>query len=652
MSKTSKPKLKGIHHVDAQGRRVGHKIPKAEPSRADQVDGATVRRLVAYIGRNYKLRFSAVILFIIASAVVNAVGSLFIGSVIDDYITPMLRQSHPNFAPLLHVVIVMACIFAGGALCTLLYNRIMVTISQGIQKDIRDEMFANMQQLPIRYFDQNAHGDIMSHFTNDTDTLRQMLSIALPQSISALVTVVAVFIAMLATSLVLTFLVVVTIAVMIWISGKVTGASSRYFIRQQNALGVVNGNIEEIMAGQKVVKVFNHEAAAQADFDAKNETLFKNAESANTFANILMPIMGNLGNVQYVLVALVGAVMMLSGHTALTLGGLVAFLNLTKSFSMPISQMSQQLNAIIMALAGAKRIFTLMDEVPEADGGDVTLVNAIVKNGQLLEADHRTETWAWRAPDADGAVHYRAMRGEVRLEHVDFEYEANKPILHDITIHGKPGQKIALVGATGAGKTTITNLINRFYDIASGEIQYDGIDIRRITKPALRRSLGVVLQETNLFTGTVMENIRYGNLDASDAEVIAAARLANADEFIRLLPDGYDTMIDGSGGNLSQGQCQLLAIARAAVANPPAMILDEATSPIDTRTEALVQAGMDKLMIGRTVFIIAHRLSTVRNADAIMVMDHGRIIERGSHDELIAKGGVYYQLYTGNAELE
>jgi ATP-binding cassette subfamily B multidrug efflux pump len=648
-----KRKFKDGHFIDEQGNRMDHPIPKAAPSRADAVDGATIRRLLAYIGRNYRFRFTAVVIFIIVSSIVGALSSLFIGNVVDDFITPMLKQSHPNFAPLLHTVIVMGVVFAVGAVCNLLYNRIMVTISQGIQKDIRDEMFTKMQDLPIKYFDTHAYGDVMSRFTNDTDTLRQMLSIAIPMSFSALISIVAVFISMLVTSLPLTLLAVICVALMIFVSGKITGMSSKFFIRQQNSLGVVDGYIEESMSGEKVIKVFNHEDASIKTFDQKNEQLFRDAERANTYANILMPVMGNMSNLLYILVAIVGALMMLSGHTALTLGGLIAFLNLTKSFSMPIGQISQQLNSIIMALAGAKRIFTLMDEMPEEDDGDVTLVNAIIRDGKLLEADHRTETWAWRLEDrSKNVIHYRKLEGAITLDHVDFEYEANKPILHDITIHGKPKQKIALVGSTGAGKTTITNLITHFYDIERGQIRYDGIDITRIKKADLRRSFGLVLQETNLFTGTVTDNIRYGKLDASDAEVHAAARLANADEFINLLPNGYDTVISGNGEGLSQGQAQLLAIARCAIADPPAMILDEATSSIDTRTEALVQAGMDKLMIGRTVFIIAHRLSTIRNADAIMVMDHGRIVERGTHDELIAKHGMYYQLYTGKLELD
>lgn len=608
---------------------------------------------MGYLQGRYKWRFAVVLVLIILSALASVAGSLFIGNVIDDYITPMLTQAVPNFAPLLRAIGVMAGIYLIGVLSTLFYNRVMVTIAQNILKDIRDEMFKGMQRLPISYFDTHSHGDIMSHYTNDTDTLRQMMSQSIPQTFSSLITIVSVFFAMLFTSWPLTILVLVTIYLMIMLSGKIAGASSRYFVRQQDSIGVVNGYIEEMMHGQKVVKVFCHEEASKEGFDARNEDLFENASAANTYANILMPIMANCGNLQYVLVAIVGAVLMLNGITPLTLGGLVAFLTLTKNFSMPVSQISQQLNAIIMALAGAKRIFTLMDEAPEEDEGYVTLVNVSRRDGELVEANRRTGLWAWKHPHkADGSVTYHELKGEVRFYNVDFEYVVNKPILQDITLYAEPGQKLALVGATGAGKTTITNLINRFYDIADGKIRYDGININKIKKPDLRRSLGIVLQDTNLFTGTVMENIRYGNLSASDDEVMAAARLANADDFIRRLPQGYETLLDSEGGSLSQGQCQLISIARAAVADPPVMILDEATSSIDTRTEALVQAGMDSLMIGRTVFVIAHRLSTIKNADAIMVMEQGRIIERGDHDTLMAEHGEYYQLYTGGLELE
>ena len=513
-------------------------------------------------------------------------------------------------------------------------------------------MFAHMQTLPIRYFDTHTHGDIMSHYTNDTDTLRQMISQSIPQMFSSLITVISVFCAMLSVNVWLTLVIIVCITFILNITKFIAGKSSTYFIRQQASIGDVNGYIEEMINGQKVIKVFCHEEAAKDIFNEKNANLCEDATAANMFANVLMPIMNNLGHLQYVLIAIIGGAMALNGVSGLTLGAIASFLQLTKSFNGPISQISQQLNAVIMALAGAERIFKLMDEVSEDDNGEVTLVNARYKDGKLEEADHRTELWAWKVPQADGGFHYEELKGEVRFYDVDFGYTEEKIVLHNITLYAEPGQKVAFVGATGAGKTTITNLINRFYDIADGKIRYDGININKIKKSDLRRSLGIVLQDVNLFTGTVMENIRYGNLEATDEECIAAAKLANADSFIRRLPQGYDTVLSGDGSGLSQGQRQLISIARAAVADPPVMILDEATSSIDTRTEAIVQKGMDRLMLGRTVFVIAHRLSTVQNSDVIMVLEQGHIIERGPHDDLIAQKGKYYQLYTGAFELE
>ena len=547
----------------------------------------------------------------------------------------------------------MAVIYAIGVGASLMYNWCMVSVAQGVLKDIRDDMFSHMQSLPIRYFDTHSHGNIMSFYTNDTDTLRQMISQSLPQLFSSLITVIFVAVAMIRISIVLTLLVVLCLVAMLWIARKVTAKSGKYFVEQQQSIGQVNGYIEEMVNGQKVVKVFCHEEAAKEGFDKLNEELCTDAYLANKYANILMPIMANFGHFQYVLLAFIGGLLAISGQTALTLGAIVAFLQLSRNFTNPISQMANQVNFVIMALAGASRIFTLMDEEPEQDEGYVTLVNAERDAaGNIREAGHHTGFWAWKHPHHDSSVTYTPLEGDIQLHDVDFAYEEGKTILHDITLYAKPGQKVAFVGATGAGKTTITNLLNRFYDIEDGKIRYDGININKIKKDDLRRSMGIVLQDTNLFTGTVMENIRYGNLDASDDEVIAAAKLANADDFIRRLPHGYQTMLTSNGAELSQGQRQLIAIARAAVADPPVMILDEATSSIDTRTESLVQKGMDALMKGRTVFVIAHRLSTVRNSDAIMVLDHGKIIERGSHEELIAQHGTYYQLYTGAFELE
>ena len=615
----------------------------------------TVRRLLGYVGRGYLLRFGLVLICILVSAIGSVAGSLFLGALIDDYITPLLGMINPDFSGLLHALILMGCLYVGGILCALAYNRLMVTISQGVQKKIRDDLFSHMQTLPIKYFDTHAHGDVMSVYTNDVDTLRQMLSQSIPQVINSAMMIVVTFVSMLTLNLLLTAVVIVCICCMLVVTRFLAGRSGRYFVRQQVKLGDLNGYIEEMINGQKVVKVFCHEEEAQDGFDRVNDALCESAYRANKYANILMPILINIGNIQYVIIAMAGGALALSGvGSGITLGLIASFLQLSKSFTNPISQISQQLNSVVMALAGAQRIFDLMDEAPEEDHGTVTLVNVSYdKDGQtLLETTERTNLWAWKVPQADGSYTYTKLAGDVRFDHVDFAYEEGKTILHDISLFAKPGQKLAFVGATGAGKTTITNLINRFYDIADGKIHYDGISINDICKPDLRRSLGIVLQDTNLFTGTVRENIRYGNLSATDEEVEAAAVLANADDFIRRLPDGYDTMLTGNGANLSQGQRQLIAIARAAVADPPVMILDEATSSIDTRTEAIVQQGMDSLMCGRTVFVIAHRLSTVRNSDAIMVLDHGRIVERGSHNDLIAQHGIYYQLYTGAFELE
>ena len=625
---------------------------KKGPEGMAKVNKDVVKRLMSYIG-HYKLRFAAVLICIVVNALAMVSCSLYLQTLIDSYITPLLQAAIPDFAPLFRSILIMGCIYAVGILACLFYNRTMVSIAQGTLKRIRDEMFEHMQTLPIRYFDTHTHGDIMSHYTNDTDTLRQMLAQSIPQMFSSLITIISVFFAMLFTSWQLTIFVLCFVFIMLQVTGRVAGKSGYYFIRQQKALGDVNGYIEEMINGQKVIKVFCHEEKAKEIFDQKNEELCKDASAANSFANILMPIMGNLGNLQYVLLATIGGTMALGGAGGMTVGTIASFLQLSRSFMNPISQISNQLNMVVMALAGAERIFKLMDEEPEVDEGYVTLVNAKYdENGELTESKERTGLWAWKHPHGDGTLTYTKMRGEVRFYDVDFGYNEEKIVLHNISLYAEPGQKVAFVGSTGAGKTTITNLINRFYDLADGKIRYDDININKIKKADLRRSLGVVLQETNLFTGTIMENIRYGKLDATDEEVYAAAKLANADDFIRLLPNGYDTVITGNGGSLSQGQRQLIAIARAAVADPPVMILDEATSSIDTRTEAIVQRGMDALMKGRTVFVIAHRLSTVRNSDVIMVLEQGRIIERGSHDKLIAEKGKYYQLYTGAFELE
>ena len=619
-----------------------------------ELNKGTVKRLLKIISEKYKKHLVLVFICLVISSVVSVSAPLFSKKIIDDYIVPLLGTENPVFDGLRNLILIMGVIFLLGIISTFIYNRLMVVIAQGTLKKIRDTMFAKMQKLPIRYFDTVPHGDVMSHFTNDTDTLEQMISQSLPQLVSSILSLFTVTISMIALSWQLTLFIFIFVFIMLRITMSITKKSGNYFMGQQETLGKVNGYIEEMINGQKVVKVFNYEDRAKKNFDELNENLYSNMVNANKFANILMPILNNLGNLEYVLVAIIGAFLAISGKVpTLTIGTIASFLALTRSFNQPIKNVSSQANTVVMAIAGATRIFKLIDEEPEVDEGYVTLVNAkIDENGNITETPERTGKWAWKHPHHDGRLEYVELKGHIEMENVNFGYEPNKEILHNISLYAKPGQKIAFVGATGAGKTTITNLINRFYDIEDGKIRYDGINIKKIKKEDLRRSLGLVLQDTNLFTGTIKDNIKYGKLDATDEEVIEAAKIANAHEFISMLPNGYDTMLTQNGSQLSQGQRQLLAIARCAINDPPVMILDEATSSIDTRTEKLVQEGMDKLMNGRTVFVIAHRLSTVRNSKAIMVLEHGNIIERGTHEQLLEEKGQYYQLYTGAFELE
>lgn len=628
-------------------------MSKNQKSGVSKNTAKTAKRLLKYVTGMYKVQFVIVFVCILLSSVASISVSLSLKFLLDDFIIPLIGQKQPNFAELYQAMAVLGCIFLVGVVSTFVYTRMMVTIGQGVLKQVRDDMFEHMQTLPIRYFDQNTNGSIMSLYTNDTDTLRQMINQSIPQALMSFFTIIVTFISMLILSPLLTVLAVVMIGVLLLVTKKIGGNSGKFFVRQQIALADVTGYVEERMNGQRVVKVFNHENKSKEEFDKLNEQLFESAANANTFANMMGPVIGNIGNLQFVLTAVLGGFLSVRGVGGITLGVMASYLQFTKSFTQPFMQVAQQFNSIVMALAGAERIFNLIDEEPEMDEGYVELVNAKKDaQGNIVECKERTGMWAWKHPhQADGTVTYTELKGDVRFFDMTFGYTDEKMVLHDLTLYAKPGQKIAFVGSTGAGKTTITNLINRFYDVQDGKIRYDGININKIKKYDLRRSLGIVLQDTHLFTGTIMENIRYGRLDATDEDVYEAAKLAHADQFINMLPNVYQTMLSGDGEELSQGQRQLLAIARAAVSNPPVLILDEATSSIDTRTESIVQKGMDNLMKGRTVFVIAHRLSTIRNSDAIMVLEHGRIIERGDHEDLIKQKGTYYQLYTGKLEL-